>query len=189
MDPILLGMIKKASSPSDSQVTNAINAYLAKNPVEAYDDTEIKENVNALKSDLGNKESVIIDFIQKGYSEIPFVWEKGAINGVGGADDNSATDKIRTVGMYKIPSGFKYSRSDSVSTWCYQYSSTGVYEGDHAEEKSGFADAESLSDRWCDLCDRTGDLKLLSVAWHGERYRRKLVLSTVDPAQRSADGL
>ena len=65
----------------------------------------------------------------------------------------------------------------------------GVYEGDHAEEKSGFADAESLSDRWCDLCDRTGDLKLLSVAWHGERYRRKLVLSTVDPAQRSADGL
>lgn len=65
----------------------------------------------------------------------------------------------------------------------------GVYEGDHAEEKSGFADAESLSDRWCDLCDRTGDLKLLSVAWHGERYRRKLVLSTVDPAQCSADGL
>ena len=58
MDPILLGMIKKASSPSDSQVTNAINAYLTKNPVQAYDDTEIKENISLLKEEKINGVSV-----------------------------------------------------------------------------------------------------------------------------------
>ena len=89
---------------------------------------ENERNIGLLKDDLTNKESIIIDFIQKGYSEIPFVWEVGAIKGMGGTDDNDVTNKIRTVGMYKIPSDFKYSASDAIPTWCYQYSSTGVYE-------------------------------------------------------------
>ena len=68
MDPILLGMIKKASSPSDSQVASAVNSYLTKNPVQAYDDTEIKENVNALKSDL-SKISDINIYENYGYNK------------------------------------------------------------------------------------------------------------------------
>ena len=34
-----------------------------------------------------------------------------------------------------------------------------------------------------------GGLKLLSVTWHGEGYRGKLVFPSVDPAQCTADGI
>ena len=161
MDPILLGMIKKASSPSDSQVASAVNSYLTKNPVQAYDDTEIK-------NELSNKESTIIDFIQKGYSEIPFVWEKGAINGVGGADDNSATDKIRTVGMYKITSGFKYSRSDTIATWCYQYSNAGVYEGDRDIKSIVFDETKLYRfSRWTDDIEKGKNISVKKTVESG----------------------
>ena len=53
MDPILLGMIKKTGKPTDAQVSTAVNAYLADNPVQAYDDTEIKENLVDLNTTVG----------------------------------------------------------------------------------------------------------------------------------------
>ena len=50
MDPLLLGMIKKAGKPTDAQVSTAVNNYLTENPIQAYDDTEILASVSSLQS-------------------------------------------------------------------------------------------------------------------------------------------
>ena len=98
MDPILLGMIKKASSPSDSQVTNAINAYLAKNPIEAYDDTEVKNDIENLKtgkadgtyfrtSNEGNNTNIVNGSI---YNKVFGASSKGCVISGGGVEEWSA---------------------------------------------------------------------------------------------------
>ena len=54
MDPLLLGMIKKASSPTDEQVTSAVNKAIANGSLQAYDDTEIPEAVAPIKARVDN---------------------------------------------------------------------------------------------------------------------------------------
>lgn len=93
MDPILLGMIKKASSPSDSQVASAVNSYLAKNPVQAYDDTAVKERLTEVE------DYVIVPatFNRKG-----FVNYQGIIKIKDATYDFRRTGYIRVKGLKRI---------------------------------------------------------------------------------------
>lgn len=54
--PVLLAILQhKINNVTDEQVTSAVNKYLTDNPVQAYDDSEIKGEIGELKSDLSNK--------------------------------------------------------------------------------------------------------------------------------------
>ena len=53
--PVLLAILQhKTNNVTDEQVDSAVNKYLTDNPVQAYDDSEIKSEIGELKSDLGN---------------------------------------------------------------------------------------------------------------------------------------
>ena len=57
MDPILLGMIKKASSPTDEQVTSAVNNAIANGTLQAYDDTSVKASISSIQDILNGTSS------------------------------------------------------------------------------------------------------------------------------------
>ena len=57
MDPILLGMIKKASSPTDEQVTSAVNNAIANGSLQAYDDTSVKASISSIQDILNGTSS------------------------------------------------------------------------------------------------------------------------------------
>lgn len=52
--PVLLAILQdKTNNVTDEQVDSAVNKYLTDNPVQAYDDSEIKSDIGELKEDLG----------------------------------------------------------------------------------------------------------------------------------------
>ena len=54
--PVLLAILQhKINNVTDEQVVSAVNQYLTDNPVQAYDDSEIKSEIGELKGDLSNK--------------------------------------------------------------------------------------------------------------------------------------
>ena len=54
--PVLLAILQhKINNVTDEQVDSAVNKYLTDNPVQAYDDSEIKSEIGGLKGDLSNK--------------------------------------------------------------------------------------------------------------------------------------
>ena len=54
--PVLLAILQhKINNVTDEQVVSAVNKYLTDNPVQAYDDSEIKSEISELNSELSNK--------------------------------------------------------------------------------------------------------------------------------------
>ena len=50
---VLLAILQhKINNVTDEQVVSAVNKYLTDNPVQAYDDSEIKSEIGELKGDL-----------------------------------------------------------------------------------------------------------------------------------------
>ena len=110
MDPILLGMIKKASSPTDEQVASAINTAIANGTLQAYDDTDINEHISGLESIIG------VSYSPSGAGNKEDLWEKGGIHSSETTnldDDTNKKARIRTktylsssVTAVSIPTGY-----------------------------------------------------------------------------------
>lgn len=64
--PVLLAILQhKINNVTDEQVNSAVNKYLTDNPVQAYDDSEIKSEIGELKGDLANSKKAIAELNDK----------------------------------------------------------------------------------------------------------------------------